>query len=81
MCICTMKRTTLVLEDACIEGVRELARAENRDMSRVVNELLAEGLQRRATAEPSTFKLPAFRMGAPRVNIGDRDALESALEG
>jgi predicted transcriptional regulator len=77
---CVMKRTTLILEDACIEGVRELAQKEHREMSRVVNELLAEGLQRRAQVRRGTFQLPAFRMGQARVNLGDRDALEAAME-
>jgi hypothetical protein len=77
-----MKRTTLVLEDACIEGVRELARKQGRDMSEVVNKLLAEGLHRRSRAlRRNAFTLPVFRMGQARVNLGDRDALEAALEG
>ena len=79
MLVCVMKRTTLILEDACIERVRELSSKEHRDMSRVVNELLAEGLQRRARSERSVFRLPSFNMGPPRVNIADRDALEAAM--
>lgn len=75
-----MKRTTLVLEDACIDGVRTLAQREHRDMSRVVNELLAEGLQRRTRVNRPIFKLPVYSMGTPRVNVGDRDVLESAME-
>jgi hypothetical protein len=76
-----MKRTTLILEDACIDGVRELAQKEHRDMSAVVNELLAEGLHRRSHVRRSPFTLTAYRMGSPRVNLGDRDALEAAMEG
>lgn len=75
-----MKRTTMVLEDACLEGVRSLAQREHRDMSRVVNEILAEGLQRRTRVNHPPFKLPVYSMGTPRVNVGDRDALESAME-
>ncbi|NUN98749.1 MAG: hypothetical protein HUU16_21545 [Candidatus Omnitrophica bacterium] len=75
-----MKRTTLVLEDGCMEGVRELAKRENRQISQVVNELLAEGLQRRRRGKRPPFELPAFDMGAPRVNIADRDQLENAME-
>lgn len=80
MLICVMKRTTLILEDACLDGVRELAQRERRDMSRVVNELLAEGLRRRRQPAPRAFTLPAFRMGSPRVNLADRDAIEAAME-
>ncbi|MDA1088541.1 MAG: hypothetical protein O2901_16200 [Verrucomicrobia bacterium] len=74
-----MRRTTLILEDACIEGVRLLAQREQRNMSHVVNELLAEGLQRRIKVSRAPFQLPVFPMGTPRVNLGDRDALEAAM--
>lgn len=75
-----MKRTTLVLEDACIDGVRALARRQGRQMSEVVNELLAEGLQRRRTGGRTALELPVFSMGRPRVNLGDRNALEALMD-
>jgi len=76
-----MKRTTLVLEDGCMDAVRELARRQGRQISEVVNELLAEGLlRRRESPTPAQFELPAFRMGPPRVDLADRDALESAMD-
>jgi hypothetical protein len=76
-----VKRTTLVLEDGCMEGVRQLARREGRQLSEVVNELLAEGLQRRRTRARAALVLPSFAMGRPRVNLGDRNALESLMDG
>lgn len=76
-----MKRTTLVLEDACIEAVRELAHRQGRQISDVVNELLVEGLrQRRVTAPAPPFSLPSYDMGQPRVDLADRDALEAAMD-
>ena len=75
-----MKRTTLVLEDGCIEGVRQLARRERRQLSEVVNELLAEGLQRRRIRQRPPLVLPTFAMGKPRVHLGDRNALESLMD-
>ena len=75
-----MKRTTLILEDGCMDGIREIARRENRPMSQVVNELLAEGLARRLSPRSRVFELPAFSMGRARVNLADRDALEQAME-
>jgi hypothetical protein len=63
-----------------MEGVRTLAHREHRDMSRVVNEILAEGLRRRTIVNRPSFKLPVYSMGTPRVNVSDRDALESAME-
>jgi hypothetical protein len=77
-----VKRTTLVLEDGCIDAVRELAQRQGRQLSEVVNELLAEGLQRRRDSEaPQPFVLPTFRMGPARVDLADRDALEAAMDG
>ena len=64
-----------------MDAVRELARRQGRTLSELVNELLAEGIQRREQAGVApTFELPAFRMGRPRVNLGDRDALESLMD-
>lgn len=75
-----MKRTTLVLEDACMDAVRDLARREGRQISEVVNQLIAEGLQRRRAARAATLELPVFSMGRPRVNLGDRNALEALMD-
>ncbi len=63
-----------------MDGVRELASKEKRQISEVVNELLAEGLARRAPAGTKPFELPTFSMGRARVNLADRDALEQAME-
>lgn len=75
-----MKRTTLILEEGCMEAVRELAHREGRPISEVVNELLAEGLQKRRSKSAARFDPPRFRMGAPRIDIADRDALETAMD-
>ena len=75
-----MKRTTLVLEDACIDRVRQIAQREGRQLSDVVNELLADGLQRRRSPKRGGFSLPRFPMGRPRVNLGDRNALEALMD-
>lgn len=75
-----MKRTTLVLEDACIDAVRELAQREGRQISEIVNELLADGLLRRRARRARDFVLPTFAMGRPRVNLGDRNALEALMD-
>lgn len=75
-----MKRTTLILEDACIEGVRELARREGRQLSQVVNELLTEGLMSRKKKRGSKFKLNFYTMGRSRVNLADRNALEALMD-
>ncbi|MCW1922862.1 hypothetical protein OKA05_09895 [Luteolibacter arcticus] len=75
-----MKRTTLILDEACMDGVRQLAHQQGRPMSQVVNELLADGLLRQRDRPSRTFELPRFDMGRPGVNLADRDALESVME-
>ena len=76
-----MKRTTLTLDEKCMEKVKELARVENRQISEIVNDLLLEGLMRREQQkERREFSLPRFSMGKPRVNLADRDALKSVME-
>lgn len=68
------------MEESCLEGIRDLARREGKNLSQVANELLVEGLQRRKTKRRPGFQLVSFSMGKPRVNLGDRDALESLME-
>ena len=63
-----------------MDGIRELARREGRQLSEVVNALLAEGLQRRKAKRSTRFELPSFSMGRPRVNLGDRNALEALMD-
>ena len=63
-------------------AVRELARREKKTLSQVVNELLAEGTRRRRKRiRRPRLDLPSYAMGRPSVNLGDRDALEAAMEG
>lgn len=80
MFVC-MKRTTLVLEEAILDGIRETAHRRGTDMSTVVNEWLSVGLQRERVPRPvPPHDLPAFRMGVPRVDLADRDQLEPLME-
>lgn len=76
-----MKRTTLVLEEAILEGIREIAHRRKTEMSRIVNEWLSAGLQRERSSDPAPPPvLPVFHMGLPRVNLADRDQLERHME-
>ena len=64
-----------------MEAIRELARLENCTLSELVNRLLAEGIQRRTVgAAGRRFEVPTFAMGRPRVNLGDRNALEALMD-
>ena len=76
-----MGRTTLILDDLQMERLKDLARAQRRTMTDLVNEFIAEGLASR-TADKVVPKLvlPAYRLGRPRVNLADREALEAIME-
>jgi hypothetical protein len=76
-----MARTTLILDDSLVERLKDLARAQRRTMTDLINEFIAEGLASRTTASPSPkLELPVFDMGRPRVNPADREALEAMME-
>jgi hypothetical protein len=75
-----MVRTTLILEEACLEEAKDLARKQGKTLSQVANELLVEGLQRRKIKRRPAFRLPVFSMGTPRLNLGDRNALEALMD-
>ena len=65
MLIC-MKRTTLVLEDGCMDAVRELAHKEGRQLSRVVNDLLVEGVRRKRRHVKEASQPPRFFYGTAK---------------
>jgi hypothetical protein len=75
-----MRRTTLILEDAVLDGIRSLAHREGKRLSDIVNALLVEGLERRKRRPATEFELPSFPMGKTRVNLGDRNALEALMD-
>jgi hypothetical protein len=78
MLVC-MKRTTLVLEEGLLEGIKREARRRDCDMSDVVNELIRNGLHAKPPPQ-SPPGLPSFAMGRPKVNLADRDTLEDVME-
>ena len=76
-----MARTTLILDDFQLERLKDLARAQRRTMTDLINELIAEGLASRTIAKSSPkLELPVFDMGRARVNVADREALEAMME-
>jgi hypothetical protein len=64
-----------------MERLKDLARAQRRTMTDLINEFIAEGLASRAEDKATPrLVLPVFRMGRPRVNVADREALEAIME-
>jgi len=76
-----MGRTTLLLDDTQMTRLKNLARAQGRTMTDLINVFIAEGLAARATPKSEkVLTLPVFDMGPPRVNLADREALEAIME-
>lgn len=74
-------KTTLVLDDALVERVRERAKERGVSMSSVVEEAIVRMLAEPAalaTWEPND--LPSFPMGPFLVDITDREALYDAMD-
>ncbi len=70
-------RTTLNLDDDVTARVRDLARRDDRSLSRVVNDLLRAGLRSRQRARPEPYEAPAFDTGRPALDVTD---VAAALE-
>jgi plasmid stability protein len=72
-------RTTLILPDQLMRELKRRAAARGETLSAVVEEALRKGLapvERSADLTP----LPTHRMGRPKVDVADRDALQRAME-
>jgi hypothetical protein len=75
-----MKRTTLILNERRLNDLKRLAAERGQTVSAVVDEFLADGIRRASAPKKRGARLPVFRMGAPRVNLADRDQLWDAME-
>ncbi len=77
-----MKRTTLVLDERQFSELKKLAAAERRTLSSLTEEILRVGLSaRRRQRSHRLARLPAWNMGRPKVDLGNRSALYEIMEG
>ena len=72
-------KTTLVLPDHLVRTIRRRAAERGTTLSQVVAEALTRGLEAAPAADFAP--LPTHRMGKPRVDVADRNALYDAMEG
>jgi hypothetical protein len=75
-----MARTTLDLDASILEQLRKRAASERKSMGQVASELLAVGLREDAPRESSPLRWPSRRMGKPRIDLEDKDAVWKALD-
>jgi Ribbon-helix-helix protein, copG family len=72
-------KTTLVLDDALVEQVRQKARERGVSMSSIVEEAIQRMLVESVPPAPVN-DLPSYPMGPFLVDIADRNALYDALD-
>jgi hypothetical protein len=72
-------KTTLVIPDPLFRALKRRAAEAGKTLSSVVAEALRRGLADEAPSD-ALPPLPAFRAGAPLVDVADRDALHRAME-
>ena len=76
-----MARTTIDIENPILKKVRNLQEKDGCSISKIVSQLLAEGLaQRQNKAKASRFKWHSRHKGA-LVDLSDKDALRKILDG
>ena len=73
-------KTTLVLDDALVEQVRQRARERGVSMSSIVEEAIVRMLTEKATSDQPPLELPSFNSGGYLVDITDRNAMYDALD-
>jgi hypothetical protein len=76
-----MTRTTLDLDASVLEQLRRRAASERKSMSQIASERLALGLRGDGPREPSPLHWPSRRMGKPKADLEDKDALWGVLDG
>ena len=68
-----MARTTIDIENPILTEVKNLQKKDGRSMSKIVSQLLTEGLaQRKNKAKASRFKWSCRRMGA-LIDLSDNE--------
>jgi len=72
-------KTTLIIPDPVFRDLKRQAIERGATLSELAAELLRKGLAER----PKSVRLPplpSFKMGPPRVNVADREALYDVLD-
>lgn len=76
-----MPRTTLDIDGPILSELRRRGRRERKTMGRVASELLASALIERERSEPpSSFTWSSSDLGAPRLDLEDKEAVRRVLD-
>lgn len=75
-----MARTTIDLDASVLEQLRRRAAIEHKSMGQLASERLAVAL-REKTTQPAPAHWPTRRMGKPKIDLGDKEAIRKTLDG
>jgi hypothetical protein len=75
-----MPRTTLDLDPSVLRELRRLGEREGKSMGRVASELLARALGEHDAPAPP-FRWVSDDLGAPSVDLEDKEAVRAVLDG
>ena len=78
-CMVFHMKTTLVIPDPVFRDLKRRAAERNETLSALVTEYLIQGM-RDARKPKRRFRFRTFKMGPPKVNVADREALYDLLE-
>lgn len=76
-----MARTTLNLDPSVLAELRRRGENEHKSMGQVASELLARALKPAHPVEGPTLRWRSGDLGAPRVDLDDKEALRRVLDG
>lgn len=76
-----MPRTTLDLDASVLKQLKRRGLREHKSLGRVASELLARCLELNDGDQPAAqLQWSSWRLGAPRVDLEDKEAVRVALE-
>ena len=75
-----MPRTTIDIEEPLLSEIKGLQKKEGRSLSKIVSELLAEGLAQRRAGPPTPRLQWISRSMQALVDLNDKEALFEALD-
>jgi len=76
-----MARTTIDLDPGVLRELRRRGAREGKSMGQVASELLARAVAERSDAPPPAFSWTSGALGAPLIDLEDKEAVRRVLDG
>jgi hypothetical protein len=74
-----MPRTTVNLDASVLRGLKRRAAQEGKSLGDVISEMVAPALARREGETSPRLRWHTARMGPPKVDLEDKEAVRKAL--